>query len=134
MSTMKRKRFRLQQKVAIVRRHLCEGIPVSDLCDEHGIHPTVYYRWQNQLFENGAVAFERLKDPVQPLMRRIAQLETKLTARNAVISELMEEQVKEKRELGDAWTEPGPRCLKETRLLTLSVTGRGVQGSRRVGC
>jgi transposase len=102
MSTSKRKRFSAQQKVAMVRRHLCEGVPVSDLCDEHGMHPTVYYRWQKQLFENGAVAFERPKDPTQPLTRRIAQLEAKLTAKNEVISELMEEQVKAKKALGDA--------------------------------
>jgi transposase-like protein len=102
MSTRKRRRFSPEQKVAIVRRHLCEGVAVSDLCDEHGIHPTVYYRWQKQLFENGAVAFERPKDPTLPLTRRITRLEAKLTRKNEVISELMEEQVKAKKELGDA--------------------------------
>ena len=33
----KRKHFTPEQKVAIVRRHLLEGVPVSDLCDELGI-------------------------------------------------------------------------------------------------
>jgi transposase-like protein len=101
-TTTKRKQFSPQQKVAIVRRHVVEGVPVSDLCDEQGIHPTMYYRWQKQLFENGAMAFERHKDPTVALKRRIAQLETKLTTKNEVISELMEEQVKAKKELGDA--------------------------------
>ena len=102
MSTKKRQRFSPEQKVAIVRRRLIEQVPVSDLCDEHGIHPTVYYRWQKQLFENGAVAFERRKDPTLPLTKRIARLEAKLTSKNEVIAELMEEQVKAKKELGDA--------------------------------
>jgi len=31
---------------------------VSDLCEELGIAPTVFYRWQKQFFENGALAFE----------------------------------------------------------------------------
>ena len=33
----KRTHFTPEQKVAIVRRHLLEGVPVSDLCDELGI-------------------------------------------------------------------------------------------------
>jgi len=102
MSTKKRQHFSPEQKVAIVRRRLIEQVPVSDLCDEHGIHPTVYYRWQKQLFESGAVVFERRKDPVLPLTKRIARLETKLTSKNEVIAELMEEQVKAKKALGDA--------------------------------
>jgi transposase-like protein len=28
-----------QQKIAIVRQHLLEKVPVSDLCDKHGISP-----------------------------------------------------------------------------------------------
>ena len=55
----KKKYFTPEQKVAIVRRHLLENVPVSDLCEELDIHATQYYTWQKQLFENGAVAFER---------------------------------------------------------------------------
>jgi transposase-like protein len=46
-----------EQKVAIVRRRLLEQVPVSDLCDEYGVQPSVLYRWQQQLFEKGAAAF-----------------------------------------------------------------------------
>ena len=102
MSTRRQRRFSPEQKVAIVRRHLLEQVPVSDLCDQHGIHPTVFYRWQKQLFEHGAAAFERHKDPTLPLTRRIAKLEEKLSSKNEVIAELMEEQVKSKKEFGDA--------------------------------
>ena len=55
----KRKQFTPEQKVAMVRRHLVENVPVSDLCDELGIHATQYYNWQKQLFENGEGAFAR---------------------------------------------------------------------------
>lgn len=102
MSSRQRRRFEPEEKVAIVRRHLLEQVPVSDLCDEYGIQPTVFYRWQKQLFENGAAAFERRKDPTVPLTRRIAKLEEKLSSKNEVIAELMEEQIKAKKELGDA--------------------------------
>ena len=52
----KRKYLTPEQKVAIVRRHLLENVPVSDLCDEYGMHATQYYAWHKQLFENAAPA------------------------------------------------------------------------------
>ena len=55
----KRKQLTPEQKLSIVRRHLLEKVPLSDLCDEFRIHPTQYYNWQKQLFENGTSAFER---------------------------------------------------------------------------
>ena len=102
MSQRQRRRFEPAEKVAIVRRHLLEQMPVSDLCDEFGIQPTIFYRWQKQLFERGAAVFERRKDPTVPLTRRIAKLEEKLSNKNEVIAELMEEQIKAKKGLGDA--------------------------------
>lgn len=47
-----------EEKVAILRRHLLEQEPVSKLCDELGLQPTVFYRWQKEFFENGAAAFQ----------------------------------------------------------------------------
>ena len=35
-----RKHYSAPEKVAILRLHLLEKKPVSDLCDQHGIHPT----------------------------------------------------------------------------------------------
>jgi len=102
MSSRRRRRFEPEEKVAILRRHLLESVPVSDLCDEYGIQPTSFYRWQKQLFEKGAAAFERRSDPTIPLTRRIIRLQEKLTNKNEVIAELMEAQIKEKKVLGDA--------------------------------
>lgn len=90
-----RRHFTPEQKVAIVKRHLVDGVPISDLCDQHHILPTQFYQWQKQLFENGATAFERKGRPPGPLPqeRRIQQLEAKLATKNEVIAELMEENV-----------------------------------------
>ena len=49
-----RKHYTAAQKLALLRRHLIDKAPVSDLCEEHGLQPTVLYRWQKDLFENGA--------------------------------------------------------------------------------
>ena len=54
-----RKHYPPEEKVAILRRHLLEKEPISKLCDEAGLQPTVFYRWQKEFFENGATAFEQ---------------------------------------------------------------------------
>lgn len=53
-----RKQYTGDEKVAIRRRHLLEQEPISKLCDELGLRPTVFYRWQKEFFENGAAAFQ----------------------------------------------------------------------------
>jgi transposase-like protein len=105
MSNGKRRQFSGQQKVEIVKRHLVDGIPVSQLCEEYKIHPTQFYQWQKQLFENGEKAFERQSkgpDRSKALeQRRIAKLEAKIVQKNEVVAELLEEHVKLKKELGE---------------------------------
>jgi transposase len=39
-----RKHYTAEEKVAILWRHLLDKVPVSDLCDELGLQPTVFYR------------------------------------------------------------------------------------------
>src|SRR5579862_4160249 len=51
-----RRHHSAEQKVTILRRHLLEKTAVSDLCQEVGLQPTVFYRWQKEFFENGASA------------------------------------------------------------------------------
>ena len=70
-----RKHYTPEEKVAILRRHLVEGVPISDLCDELGLQPTVFYRWQKEFFENGAAAFQHwgvLSAPDAAVARRCA--------------------------------------------------------------
>jgi len=102
---MKKKRtnYSAKEKVAIVRKHLLEGVAVSDLCEEHGIHPTVFYRWQKALFENGEAAFNKPKGKKQKKHeeRKIAALQKKLQKKDEVLAELMEEHVDLKKSLGE---------------------------------
>jgi transposase len=68
-----------------------------------GIQPSVFYRWQQQLFENGASALApRARSARDPWADKVKALEEKLTRKNEVLSELMEEHVKLTKELGDA--------------------------------
>ncbi len=96
-----RKHYTAEEKVSILRRHLLEHVPVSKLCDELGLQPTVFYRWQKEFFENGGAAFGRQslanKGPEQ---QRIAVLEQKLQRRNEILAELMDEHLALKTSLG----------------------------------
>ena len=60
-----RKHYTAEEKVAILRRHLLDKVPVSDLCEELGLQPTVFYRWQKEFFENGASAFQAKERPTR---------------------------------------------------------------------
>src|SRR2546425_45905 len=53
-----RKHYTPEEKVTILRRHLLEQVPISELCDKQGLQPTVFYPWQKEFFENGAAAFQ----------------------------------------------------------------------------
>jgi transposase len=101
----KRKHYSGPEKVAILRLHLLEKKPISDLCDQYDIHPTLFYRWQKEFFENGAAAFEqtgkRRQADAADKDRKIAALEGKLQQKNEVLAELMQEYVQLKKELGE---------------------------------
>ena len=102
--TRSRRRFTATEKAAIVRRHLVDKVPVSDLCDELGLQPTQIYTWQKQLFENAAQAFERpglSSKQEDAKSRKIEALEAKIQQKNEVVAELLEEHVQLKKELGD---------------------------------
>jgi transposase len=97
-----RKHYTPEEKVAILRRHLLEGVPISDLCDEEGLQPTVFYRWQKELFENGAAAFQHRGRPNHlPEQERIAYLEKKIQTKDEVLAELMAEHVALKKRVGE---------------------------------
>ena len=97
-----RKHYTPEEKVAILRRHLVEGVPISDLCDELGLQPTVFYRWQKEFFENGAAAFlPRGRTNHEAEQERIAYLEKKIQTKDEVLAELMAEHVALKKRVGE---------------------------------
>ena len=57
-STKQRRHFPGPEKVAILKRHLIDKVPISDLCDEHGLYPNQVYGWLKEFFENGHAAFD----------------------------------------------------------------------------
>ena len=95
-----------EQKVVILREHLIEKVPVSQVCDKHGVNIVNFYNWQKQFFENGAVVFERklnsanVRRQEDANLAKIEVLETKLQQKNEVIAELLQEHVQLKKANG----------------------------------
>lgn len=98
----KRKRFSPEEKTRALRRHLVDKAPVSEVCEEYGIQPTVFYQWQKRLFENAASLFERQSPSMERReAERVEALEAKLRRKDEVLSELMEEHMALKKSLGE---------------------------------
>jgi len=103
--TKHRRHFTGTEKVAILKRHLVEKVPISDLCDEFHLYPNQVYSWLKEFFENGHVAFDngRKARAVEDAKdHKIEQLEAKLQRKDSVLAELMEEHVLLKKSLGDS--------------------------------
>src|SRR5271154_363724 len=100
-----RRHFADSEKVAILKRHLIDKVPVSDLCDELDIYPNQFYDWLKKFFENGHLAFangRKGKAVEDAKDEKIQKLEAKLQRKDSVLGELMEEHVLLKKSLGDS--------------------------------
>lgn len=103
--TRQRRSFTPEQKVAILREHLVEKTPVSDLCEKHGIAVNLFCNWQKHFFEHGTAAFtandKRRKADTTAKDQQIAELQAKLQRKHETLSELMEEHVRLKKACGE---------------------------------
>jgi len=99
-----RRSFSGADKMAILREHLIEKVPISEVCEKHGLQPTMFYVWQKKLFEEGAAVFDqpRRKSSRQQAAeaRKVEALEAKVREKNEVLAELMGEHVALKKTLG----------------------------------
>lgn len=104
-----RRMFDSTQKANAVRRHLKDGVAVSELAKELNVQPSQIHQWVNTALTQIENAFQKTgkkaKSSAQSTERRQARkielLEKQLINRNEVIAELMEENVKAKKENGD---------------------------------
>jgi transposase len=106
-STKKRRHYTTEQKVAILKRHMVDKVPVSELCNELGLQPSVFYQWQKQALDNLAGALTSPAPASGPTKREkeqaheLAQLKARLAKKDEVIAEVTAELVHTKKELGE---------------------------------
>ena len=96
----KRKKFSSRTKVDILQQYLQKKAAITDLCKQHECSPGSVYQWQETLFSRGHQVFEnKVGRPIDENKRdaRLKAAEEKLATKNAIIAELMEELLREKK-------------------------------------
>lgn len=90
-------------KIQLLKKHLVEKVTVSAICEENHIKPSLFYRWQNDLFAMGKLIFENIKpDKIHgQYQKQLQDLSNKLSQKNEVLAELMQEYVNLKKEYGE---------------------------------
>ena len=123
MTREKRRQFTADEKATILRRHLADKVPVSDLCDEYRMQPSLFYVWQRQAFEQLATVLEdrrtrRVETTASAGQQRtIDQLYAQLQKKDAVIAFVSEEHLALKKNgLGAVRTTCGTRNSETVRL------------------
>jgi transposase len=97
-----RKHYTAEEKVAVLRRHLLDKVPVSDLCEELGLKPTVFYRCKRSSSRTERLRFRLRSVPTAGWRRSRNGLSSwrKVQSKDEVLAELMAEHVALKKVLG----------------------------------
>ena len=100
--------FSAEERATILRRHLADKVPVSDLCDEYKIQPSLFYTWQKQAMENLSAALEdrrtRRAESNESVVQKqtIKKLEGQLQKKDSIIAFVSEEHLALKKKLGES--------------------------------
>lgn len=101
----KRRHRSAEDKARLLRRHLVDKVPVSKICEEEGLQPSVFYQWHREMVARLEATMAakpgRAKGRERELERENAALREKLARKDAVIAEISEEYVSLKKELGE---------------------------------
>ena len=88
-----RKTWSARQKFKILMEGL-KGKPVIDICNDHGISQSVYYRWKDQFLNNGHDVFD--------LDKRTTK-ETRLLRENNKLKQCLAEATLELKKMEEDW-------------------------------
>jgi len=105
MTKKKRRHRSAEEKARLLRRHLTDKVPVSTICEEEGLQPSVWYGWHRDMVARLPMTLAtkpgKSNGRERELERRVVRLEAKLARKDAVIAEISEEYVALKKELGE---------------------------------
>ena len=99
-----RRRYSAEKKAEILREHFKNKMTITEVCSKYGITPSLFYRWEKQLFEGALEIFSgtHIKQANGGKSANEKKLEEKLHKKEEVISWLTEENLKLKKNLGEA--------------------------------
>ena len=99
----RRRKFSIEDKLQILKRHIVGKENVSDICEDINIHVNQFYKWQGDLFNQGPSFFKQdsghHKDAreIKKLKHENQKLSSRLEKKDNVIAEITEEFVRLKK-------------------------------------
>ena len=98
-----RRHYTPEQKAALLQRHITDKVPISEICNEERLQPSVFYGWLKTLLANAhlALASPRGTSPEKKLQEKVEALEARIQKKDGVIAEVTGEFVRLKKELGE---------------------------------
>jgi transposase-like protein len=95
-----RKRMKAKEKMMILRELLENKVQIGELSEKYGIHPNVIYNWKKTLFEKGELLFDDKRERTSSKSEeKINRLEAKLKDKDSLISELVEDNIRLKKDI-----------------------------------
>lgn len=99
-----KKRYTSEEKTMILREHLENRVPISDLAEQYNIHPNAIYKWKKLLFEAAPEIFSgKSKEQSRKQTHdenQIAELKKALSIRESLIADLAEDNIALKKNIG----------------------------------
>lgn len=97
----KRRHYSAKEKMMALRKHFVEGVPISEVCEELGIQPSLFYDWQRVLFSSAEQVFNRQPETgMTRHVQEVTELKSKLRQKDEVLAEVMAEYVALKKNSG----------------------------------
>ena len=98
-----KKRYTSDEKTIILREHLENQVPISELAERYGIHPNAIYLWKKKMFEsaseNISKSSKKQSKRYSAQQQRIEELEQILSQRESVIAEIVADNIELKKKL-----------------------------------
>ncbi len=96
-----RKHYSPDQKFKIVKEQMTTKMSVTEICKKYDLSPTNFYKWQNQFLKSALEGFKTTQaGPTKAELRKIDELEKNNNRMQSVISEIVQENIELKKNLG----------------------------------
>jgi transposase len=108
----RRRRYTANEKVALVDATMQPGMTVSAVARQHGVSPSLLFKWRQLMSQGGQVAVKADEDVVaasklRELEQRVRELE-RLLGRKTLEVEVLKEALVVAREKKPVWQLPSP--------------------------
>lgn len=96
-----KKKHTPDQKFKIIKEQMTTRTPVADICKKYNIHPSMFYKWQDKFLSGALDGFKKTDSgPTKAELRKIADQEEKINKMQSAITEIVQENIELKKNLG----------------------------------